>query len=525
MIAPSIYGLSLLVFLGFVRDMSDDARSVVARAGKVCRNFVPQAAVTLERKRGTWRIDDLRYRVANVPTDSDLSPAASLPALRSFSLAATWGGPDECQVTAEGIRRLAPLRLRRFVFPFNVGEDGLKAICTFSQLEDLDLGMNGPRKEMGDKGFTEIQTLRNLRRLNLAGVGVSDSSIEMIAAIKGLEELDLSGWNVHVSDTGLAKLTTLHELRFLTLDKVGAAGIAALGDLLRLEHLEIGTYDPAATDADLSGLTRLKWLGLGLTEETLKRVRPPKSLTRLAAPYETIRKVDLRSSPRIENIDIDLATPSPRPAEPFDVAVVDPLRELHELTLRGAVEADVRAIASLGSLHVLRLRGDCTLPLGDGGMRALTRLQNLESLAIDDYYGGMRNLEIDAGTDVVLKLPNLRRLELRGFPALTTQGLANVWRARQLRSLGLHLTGERLDASLDNVFSGIAGLSELEVLSLSFVTPMTVTDGGLKRLASLKKLRHLDLGDIEGYSDDALARLMDAIPSLEVVERTYKARG
>ena len=32
---------------------------------------------------------------------------------------------------------------------------------------------------------------------------------------------------------------------------------------------------------------------------------------------------------------------------------------------------------------------------------------------------------------------------------------------------------------------------------------MKVTDDGLKNLANLKKLRHLDLGTIRGYSDDA----------------------
>ena len=47
----------------------------------------------------------------------------------------------------------------------------------------------------------------------------------------------------------------------------------------------------------------------------------------------------------------------------------------------------------------------------------------------------------------------------------------------------------------------------------------------LKNLASLKKLRRLDMGTIRGYSDEALAALMRTLPNLRVVKRTYKPLG
>jgi hypothetical protein len=46
----------------------------------------------------------------------------------------------------------------------------------------------------------------------------------------------------------------------------------------------------------------------------------------------------------------------------------------------------------------------------------------------------------------------------------------------------------------------------------------------LKKLADLKKLRCLDLTYTHGYTDAALAALMQALPDLQTVRRSYEPR-
>ena len=105
---------------------------------------------------------------------------------------------------------------------------------------------------------------------------------------------------------------------------------------------------------------------------------------------------------------------------------------------------------------------------------------------------------------------------------VTAKGLDNVWKLTQLRcALQLSLFPETSPLVGEEALARIGAMSELEELSIGR-SGGTVTDKGLKHLASLTKLRSLDLGSCGGYTDEGLASLMRALPNLQEVKRTYK---
>ena len=434
--------------------------------------------------------------------------------------------------------------------PWSLTEEGFEALSTLRELEDLDLGYARDRP-MGDAGLIHLAKLRNLRRLDLEGVDLTGSSMKYIKPLKGLEELNLQrnpkitdaglpelkglmnlrelrlGDSSKITDAGVVQLRSLRNLRFVELYRIGPTGLAALKDLPHLDHLKIGSYDPGPGEPDLSVLRGLKWLEImHVSGQDSRRAILPPGLRRLDVPYSTAARLDLGSAKRMDQVAVHLGRLPSDYDKPRDLKWLSSLPELRELTLFGSFESDVKAVAGLTSLRRLNLTGNACLPtIGDEGMRSLAGLSNLESLTLEDYYGGgIKELEVNAGMDVLPKLRNLRRLELRGLPAVTTPALANIWELKELRVLELHISGERLDEPLHDGLAGINALSELEELSLPLTVRLRLTDDGLKNLASLKKLRRLDLGSIEGYTDDALASLMRALPDLQVLKRTYKSR-
>ena len=70
-------------------------------------------------------------------------------------------------------------------------------------LEHLDLGSTG----VGDGLFAEVITNGSLKTLRLDHTTVSDKSIQSLAALHGLKEIDLTG--TAVSPAGIARLQAM----------------------------------------------------------------------------------------------------------------------------------------------------------------------------------------------------------------------------------------------------------------------------------------------------------------------------
>jgi Leucine-rich repeat (LRR) protein len=410
----------------------------------------------------------------------------------------------------EVIRKLAALPgLRRVVTHAPVTEAQLEAICSLARVEELELSIYSGRRQ-GDKGMSHLGSLINLRRLNLSGAGVSDSSLPYIRSLKSLEELNLL-FNYGVTDAGLRALGCLVNLRSLEVSGLGPLGLSALRNLPRFERLEVTVFDPGDGDPDLSALRGLKWLRIcSVHGDGTPPLRLPQHLQRLHTDFEMMAKLDLQSARHIEWLRID-TTPSNGEEEiengtgpSRDWEWLRSLPELKELTVTNVERGDLPAIAEITSLKGLTLRGSesCLSFLKDTDLKTLAGLRELESLSI---YGSAS----ERGMDVLRGFTRLRQLDIQAL-ALTPEGMGAVWELRRLRSLKLRLRDPALHGSVDAILARMKALPELEELSLS----ASLTDSQLGALADLAKLRRLDLSRADGYTAGGLADLMNAMPNL-----------
>jgi hypothetical protein len=142
-------------------------------------------------------------------------------------------------------------------------------------------------------------------------------------------------------------------------------------------------------------------------------------------------------------------------------------------------------------------------------MMALAGLRQVESFEIDGT--GADSAITDAGLAVLHGFVHLRRLALRNCPEITAEGWAAVAELEHLRCLTLSISPSQ---SLDGALAAFKTTSMLEELSLE---RGMLTDEGLKNLAVLKHLRHLDLGWTHGYTVERVKHLVKGLPHLESV--------
>src|SRR5215468_11648178 len=90
-----------------------------------------------------------------------------------------------------------------------------------------------------DEGIAAIKGWKKLKRLNLHGTKVSDTSLEHISGITALESLNVG--SVMLTDVGLERLTTLPNLKELTMggNELGDAGLQALRQMPTLNYLDL----------------------------------------------------------------------------------------------------------------------------------------------------------------------------------------------------------------------------------------------------------------------------------------------
>jgi hypothetical protein len=239
------------------------------------------------------------------------------------------------------------------------------------------------------------------------------------------------------------------------------------------------------------------------------------------------------------------------------LAALAPCTRLARLALFSCEEVTAEGLAPLGRLPALRaidlrnhpiaeagverLRG---LPLADvrfnvvapgfgaGGMRAFATMP-LQTLALDGEslddgalvpladHGSLANVELAGaaigprGMAALASLPSLRRLYLPSS-LVGDDGVRQLGaRAATLRALFLG----HCEALSDGCCEAIATLRELVYLDLSATR---ITGEGLRQLASLRRLEHLDLGflDLADADLDALT----AWPQLTALSLVYSRR-
>ena len=507
-----MFALALLGYL-CASGRANDAGDVLARCAKVHRNLHAGFSVTLERKTRAWRITGAKIAAAELK-ESDLAEVTELASVNALEVA------SPRQIPAGGLSGLAALpHLRSLTLRANTSEAGLAAVLGLRKLEALDFdGFRARDGAISPNVFGYLRDLAGLRRLKGP---LPQSALQYIRHLGLLEELDVSLDSDNVA-AGLSQLKDLNRLRSLAVDRFGEAGLSAIKDLPRLDHLQIG----AAARLDLSALRSLTWLKIHVVDDKVGgrpgRVILPKNLRRLDVTKDTITKLDLQSSVHIEHVQFDLGVygrfneATDRYDKVGEVEWLSSLPRLRELAVRDPTDQNVIEIARLASLLTLTLKSEADCPdvtISDEAMRAIAKLQNLETLQIENGWG-----VTDSGISVLRGLRNLRRLRLTGlFPRVTAEGLAGLGNLKGLQCLDIDVSAKFPSSLAELLLSRIGAMTGLEELGLR----CTITDGGLGNLTNLRNLHRLDLTGSSGYTDNGLASLMTTLPTLQEVKRDY----
>ena len=127
---------------------------------------------------------------------------------------------------------------------------GLSMLPRLENLEELDLS---ECSQFFDDAMPPLAKMKNLKKLNLWRVAISDVGIEHLAGLTSLQSLNLD--NTMLSDEGMKHLSGLTQLTFLHL---GSTQITDAG----LEHLEA-----------LTALMKLVVTRTAVTEKGVERLR------------------------------------------------------------------------------------------------------------------------------------------------------------------------------------------------------------------------------------------------------------
>jgi hypothetical protein len=184
----------------------------------------------------------------------------------------------------------------------NVTDTGLKKLAALPGLQTLQL--DGLNLTITGTGLAE---LKSLQRLYLWATKVNDESVKTLAGLKGLQILDLS--STQVTDAGLKELRGLTNLQrlFLGGTDVTGTGFKDLGALTDLQTLNL--EQAKVTDAglrELAGLKGLRYLDLGktqVTDEGVKNLAALKSLRWLILIDTQVTDAGLESLASLENLE------------------------------------------------------------------------------------------------------------------------------------------------------------------------------------------------------------------------------
>jgi Leucine-rich repeat (LRR) protein len=225
-------------------------------------DWITAAGGTVTRDRaGNIVAVDLR---ASWITDADVPQLAALPHLAQLDLSHT-------RLTDQGLQQLKAAR----------------------SIVELNLYY---AEQITDEGMAAIKGWKKLKRLNLRGTKVTDTTLEHLADVTTLEALDVG--YAQITDVGLDRLTPLQNLRELTLggNKLTDVGLQALRQLSGLTTLSLGgeqrtdsglwsiSLTEAGVDAiaTLENLRELRMDGMPVTNRWLEKLQALRKLERLS---------------------------------------------------------------------------------------------------------------------------------------------------------------------------------------------------------------------------------------------------
>ncbi|PQJ29022.1 hypothetical protein BSZ32_11335 [Rubritalea profundi] len=353
------------------------------------------------------------------------------------------------------------------------------------------------------QGVKTLAKLKNLKKLGLLGMELTDESLKLIGTMTALEELDLSGSSV--TDDGLTHLKGLVNLKILRADLTGAglvyldhlSGIEEvdfthsfratqehtkhLGRFSNLRRLHFPSQPPTDdTMAELSSLTRLESLEInhcsdygsirgGLSAEGFSYLASFRELTHLKlgdaygitqASIEVIAKLENLSSLSLVVSNLDAT----------DFEQLGALEELEKLILWGWIGNEKGELNFLSSLKELKYFRS-NLDFNDRQFQSLCKVRSLTEVMIrstqlsDDAQGRLSQFPL---------LTNLQ-LEGKGFGQCSLKSLRQL---PELRSLGIH------QGPLRELTANLGMLKQLKSLHLGYARNHSLTKVEIDQLKS-----------------------------------------
>jgi Leucine-rich repeat (LRR) protein len=203
--------------------------------------------------RSTWVTDSDLLRLAKLPhlthldlsltriTDHGLQQLKDAPGIVELNLYYAEQITDEGMAAVKGWKKLKRLNLRGT----KITDTTLEHLANVTTLESLDIGF----AQITDVGLDRLAPLLNLKELAISGNKLTDVGLQALRQLPGLTSLSLGGsqrtdsglWSISLTELGLDAITTLKDLRELRLDgmPVSVRWLEKLKSLSKLERLSL----------------------------------------------------------------------------------------------------------------------------------------------------------------------------------------------------------------------------------------------------------------------------------------------
>jgi hypothetical protein len=249
--------------------------------------------------RATWVTDTDLRKLTGFPSlthldlsltrisDQGVQELKSLPGVVDLNLRFSEYVTDEGLAAVKQWKKLKRLN----VHGTKISDTTLDHISGIPTLEALDIGSS----LVTDVGIERLSSLPNLKELTMGGIELGDAGLQALRLLPGLTYLDLNGrqgtdsnvWTIAMSDRGLEALLTLKELRELRF------GCTTLG--VGREGRRFATVNMMSVTSrwleQMKVLTKLESLKL----QGCDRV-DDESMAVLAAGFPALKEVDLKGS-------------------------------------------------------------------------------------------------------------------------------------------------------------------------------------------------------------------------------------
>lgn len=232
-----------------------------------------------------------------------------------------------------------------------ITDQGMQEIKNLRGIVELNLYF---AEYVTDEGLAAIKEWKKLKRLNVHGTKVSDSTLEHISGITTLESVNVG--SAMLTDVGLERLSTLTNLKELTMggNELGDAGLQALRQIPTLTYLDLSGRQ--GTDSNV-------W-AISMSDVGLEAVLTLKELRELRFGCTSIG-VGIEGA--------KFAEVSAMSVTPNWLERMKSLRKLEKLKLQGCDRVNDDSIKTLIAMPALRevdLKGTAVTEKGVAALRA-----------------------------------------------------------------------------------------------------------------------------------------------------------